>query len=66
MNTAPIETFDDAEAYFTFGADSVGMWVFLILAFALFAYVGIRAMQIESHGFEEIGALEEGQAPPSP
>jgi hypothetical protein len=63
MNTSPIDTFDGAEAYFTFGPDSVGMWIFLILAFALFVFVGIRAAQIEAHGFEEIRAAGEEPAP---
>jgi hypothetical protein len=54
MNTSPIDTYDGAEAYFTFGPGSVGMWIFLVLAFALFLYVGVRAMQFESQGFHEV------------
>ncbi len=54
MNTSPIDTYDGAEAYYTFGPDSVGMWVFLVLAFAIFLYVGVRAMQIERGGFAEV------------
>jgi hypothetical protein len=54
MNTSPIDTYDGAEAYFTFGPDSVGMWVFLVLAVAAFVYVGVRAMQLENAGFEDV------------
>jgi hypothetical protein len=54
MNTSPIDTYDGAEAYFTFGPDSVGMWIFLVLAFVLFVYVGVRAMQLEQRGFAEV------------
>ena len=54
MNTSPIDTYDGADAYFTFGPDSVGMWIFLILGFALFLYVCVRAMQFENAGFHEV------------
>jgi hypothetical protein len=54
MNTSPIDTYDGAEAYFTFGPDSVGMWIFLVLAFVLFVYVGVRASRYESAGFDEV------------
>ena len=54
MNTSPIDTYDGAEAYYTFGPDSVGMWIFLVLAFVLFVYVGVRATQIEQRGFAEV------------
>jgi hypothetical protein len=54
MNTSPIDTYDGAEAYFTFGPDSVGMWIFLVLAFAIFLFVGVRAAQFESGRFDEV------------
>ena len=54
MNTSPIDTYDGADAYYTFGPDSVGMWVFLVLAVAAFVYVGVRAMQLENGGFEDV------------
>jgi hypothetical protein len=54
MNTSPIDSYDGADAYFTFGPGSAGMWIFLILAFALFLYVGVRAMQFERQGFHEV------------
>jgi hypothetical protein len=54
MNTSPIDTYEGAEAYYTFGPDSVGMWIFLALAVAAFLYVGVRAMQLESGGFEDV------------
>jgi hypothetical protein len=60
MNTSPIDTYDGAEAYYTFGPDSVGMWIFLMLAIAVFLYVGVRALQLEAHHFEEVTT-----APPS-
>ncbi len=54
MNTAPIDTYEGAGAYFTFGPGSVGMWVFLIVAFLLFLYVSYRATAVESEEFAEI------------
>jgi hypothetical protein len=54
MNTSPIDSYDGAEAYFTFGPDSVGMWIFLVLAVVSFLYVGVRAMQLESQGFHAV------------
>ena len=62
MNTSPIDTYDGAEAYFTFGPDSVGMWVFLVLACALFVYVGVRAAQFEGKHFAEVTEDPEAQA----
>ncbi len=56
MNTSPIDSYDGADAYFTFGPDSVGMWIFLVFGFALFLYVGVRAMQFESQEFHEVEA----------
>jgi hypothetical protein len=66
MTAGPIDSFDGAEAYFTFGADSAGMWIFLILGLALFVFVGIRAAQIEAHGFEEIRAAGAAAEEPAP
>ncbi len=54
MNTSPIDSYDGADAYFTFGPDSVGMWIFLVLAVVAFVYVGVRAMQLENAGFDEV------------
>lgn len=54
MNTSPIDTYDGADAYFTFGPDSVGMWIFLVLAVAAFLYVGVRAVQLENAGFDDV------------
>jgi hypothetical protein len=54
MNTSPIDTYDGADAYFTFGPDSVGMWIFLVLAVAAFVFVGVRAMQLENAGFDDV------------
>jgi type IV secretory pathway VirB3-like protein len=30
------------------------MWIFLMLAIAVFLYVGARALQLEAHHFEEV------------
>jgi hypothetical protein len=62
MNTSPIDSYDGAEAYFTFGGGSVGMWIFLVLAMAAFLYVGVRAMQLESHHFTEVAEDLDAQA----
>ena len=62
MNTSPIDTYDGAEAYFTFGPDSVGMWIFVILAMLAFLYVGYQAMRFESEHFTEVTSDPEAQA----
>jgi hypothetical protein len=54
VNTSPIDSYDGAEAYFTFGPDSAGMWIFLILAMLAFLYVGVRAMRFENKHFAEV------------
>jgi hypothetical protein len=62
MNTSPIDTYDSAEAYFTFGPDSFGMWLFVILAMLAFLYVGLRAFQFEQRHFAEVTADADAQA----
>jgi hypothetical protein len=62
VNTSPIDSYEGAEAYFTFGPDSVGMWIFLILAMAVFLYVGVRAMMFENRHFAEVTADPDAQA----
>lgn len=56
MNTSPIDSYDGAEVYFTFGGGAFGMWLFLVLAALLFVYVGVRAAQFESRHFAEVTA----------
>ena len=56
MNTAPIDSYEDAAEIFNFGADSVGMWVFLVLAALLFAGFIVRMIAHESRSFAELEA----------
>jgi hypothetical protein len=58
MNGSPIDSYDVADVYFTFGGGSVGMWIFLVLAVVLFVSVGVRAAQFESRRFAEVTAAD--------
>jgi hypothetical protein len=60
MNTSPIDSYDGADVYFTFGGGSAGMWIFLVLAAAMFVYVGVRAAQLEARHFAEVTADPSG------
>ncbi len=62
MNGSPIDTYDGAEAYFTFGPDSVGMWISVIVAMLMFLYVGYKAIAFEREHFAEITSDPEAQA----
>jgi hypothetical protein len=54
MDTAPIDSYENAADIFTFGADSFGMWLFLILAMLLFAGTIVRMVRSESRSFAEV------------
>jgi hypothetical protein len=54
MDTAPIDSYENAADIFTFGADSFGMWLFVILAMVLFAGMIVRMVQSEAHSFAEM------------
>jgi hypothetical protein len=53
MDTAPIDSYENASDIFTFGADSFGMWLFLILAAVLFVAMLIRMVTLERNNFIE-------------
>jgi hypothetical protein len=53
MDTAPIDSYEDAADIFTFGADSFGMWVFLVFAFVVFLAMIIRMVTLEQASFAE-------------
>ncbi|WP_373228822.1 hypothetical protein [Cohnella sp.] len=53
MNTSPIKSWEGVEAYFTFGPNSLGVWVVLILAVALFIGFIAYTIRHEKHCFEE-------------
>jgi hypothetical protein len=53
MDTAPVDSYENASDIFTFGADSFGMWLFLILAAVLFAAVLIRMVTLERDNFAD-------------
>jgi hypothetical protein len=54
MDTAPIDSYENAADVFTFGADSFGMWLFLIVAALLFAGTIVRMVRSESRSFAEL------------
>ncbi|MBX5442584.1 MAG: hypothetical protein IRZ32_13795 [Solirubrobacteraceae bacterium] len=56
MNTIPIDGWEGATQYFTFGADSFGVWLFLVLAVLLFLTVIVRAITHEGRSYKEIHA----------
>jgi uncharacterized membrane protein YraQ (UPF0718 family) len=51
MNTSPITTWEGAEAYFTFGPNSLGLYVIFALAVALFIGFVARMIVHENHNF---------------
>lgn len=64
MDVIPVDDLDGAAEYFTFGAGSVGMWIFLVLAVLLFLAVMVRTIQLENHLHGH--SLTEEHRPPSP
>jgi hypothetical protein len=54
MDTAPIDSYENAADIFTFGADSFGMWFFLILSMLIFLAVIVRMVRSESRSFAEV------------
>jgi hypothetical protein len=55
MNTAPIDSYDGAAEIFTFGANSAGVWIFLVISVALFLGLLVRASRHESRSFATLG-----------
>ncbi|MEW9671507.1 hypothetical protein [Ammoniphilus sp. 3BR4] len=53
MNTSPISTWEGAAAYYTFGAEGIGVSIALISAAALLLFVFIRMIQHENHCYQE-------------
>lgn len=68
---SPIDSYDDAAVVFTFGGYSVGVWVFFILAVALFVGFFLRMIQHENRAYKAIiehtpiekGPAAEGEPP---
>ncbi len=56
MNTSPIDKWEGAADYFTFGPNSFGTWLFLVLAVVLFCAVIVRSMMHETRSYKEIHA----------
>jgi len=54
MNTNPIDSYEGAGPVFGFGPDSVGVWIFLILAVVLFVAFLVRMMLHEKHAYEAV------------
>ncbi len=61
MNTAPIDSYDGAAEIFTFGANSAGVWIFLVIGVALFVGLLVRVSRHESRSFATLG-----DEPPAP
>lgn len=54
MDVSPITSWDGAQAVFTFGPGSVGMWLFLFLALAIMVGVIARMIVHENHTFSAV------------
>jgi hypothetical protein len=69
MNTSPVDSYDGAAEIFTFGANSAGVWIFLIVSVVLFLALLVRASRHESRSFatlrEDPARAPEGAPAPS-
>jgi hypothetical protein len=54
VNTSPIDTYEGAAEIFTFGADSFGTWLFIVLAALLLVGMIVRTMLHETRSYAEI------------
>lgn len=54
MTTSPITSWEGAQAVFTFGPDSIGVWVFLALSVVIVIGVAARMIHHENHTFREL------------
>ncbi len=54
MNTSPITDWEGAEAYFTFGPNSPGVWISLIVAALIFVWLFVRMIRHENHSFNSV------------
>jgi hypothetical protein len=48
MNTAPFSNWDEAAELIPWGAESFGVWLFLVIAIAAFIGMLVRAVQHEN------------------
>jgi len=55
MNTSPIDSYEGAAEIFTFGANSVGVWIFFIVSVVFFLGLLVRASSHESRSFATLG-----------
>ncbi len=68
---SPIDTYDGAGVVFTFGGYSLGVWLAVILAVALFVGFFVRMIQHENKAYQAIidhtpiekGPVAEGEPP---
>jgi hypothetical protein len=68
---SPIDSYEDAGVVFTFGGNSVGVWLVFILAVLLFIGFFARMIQHENHAYRAIiehqpiekGPAAEGEPP---
>lgn len=68
---SPITSYDELGPVFTFGADSIGVWLSFILAVVLFVAFFVRMVQHENHAYRSIieqqpiekGPAAEGEPP---
>lgn len=54
MNPSPITSWEGAEAVFTFGPGSPGMWLFLALMLVIMVGVVARMIAHENHTFSQL------------
>jgi hypothetical protein len=63
--SSPIDGYDDSTSVvFTFGADSFGTWLFVILAVVLFVDFLARMIQHENHAYKSV--IENTPVEPGP
>jgi hypothetical protein len=68
---SPIDSYDELGPVFTFGGNSVGVWISVILAVVLFIGFFARMIQHENHAYKaiienqpiEAGPAAEGEPP---
>ncbi|MGU3499767.1 hypothetical protein [Mycobacterium sp. C31M] len=61
---APFDSYDDAGVVYTFGGDSLGTWVFFLLAVAMFIGFFVRMVTHENHAYKQI--IEHEPVEPGP
>jgi len=54
MNTSPIDEWEGASSLIPWGAESFGMWLFLVIAVVAFVAMLVRAVQHENEAMVHV------------